>query len=381
VETIGFHSKIKLDNREFHVHTGSVTEKNVVLSEIFEKGKFISAKNIDFFSRNDEGSSRENYIKYIAEKLHKEMLDEIDVLFFVHAKIKFVDQYLPHYRLGSVFYEKGFYNEARENLQRVVELKGDFVPAYHRLGLCYLKTGDYKKAIDVLEKGVKIEPNFVDLVNALGVALCLMRDYKNSSHYFQEVIKKNPEYDEANFNLGVVLYRSMLESEPDDEITVIPSRITRYIKSLKIMDRYSSDKWQDNFNQVLEIIKNAKIENVLTNLENLQIKLVTDLKINSLLDIFFLRFMYGGRELTKEELEDYEHKIKEQELDRGDFADYWNDIGIIHMIQCRNLFLSALNEFEKAAEFNEEYEEAKKNLSLVKNNKKGFLILLRAILK
>lgn len=381
MESIGFHSKIKLDGREFHIHTGSLTDQNVVLSEIFEKGKFVSSKNVDFFSRNDNQSNSEKYIKRVAEKLHEEIIDEINTLFYVHNKIKSVDQYLPHFRLGGAFYEKCFYNEAIENLNKVIELKSDFIPAYHRLGLCYIKSGNLKKAIDIFEKGIQLAPDFVDLINSLGVALCLNNEYDKAAVHFQKAMKLNPDLDEANFNLGVVLFRSMLDDSDENDKIIVPSRLIRYIKSLKILERYSSEDWQNTLDETLDVIKNSDIDQVLNNLEKLQIRLTTELKINTLLDIFFLKFMYGGKELNREELDLYEQKILEQKKERGDFADYWNDVGVIHMIQCRSLFLSALSEFEKAASYNKDYEDANKNLALVKNNKKGFLILLRAILK
>lgn len=381
MDTFGFHSKMKLDGREFHVHTGSVTEKNIILSEIFEKGKFINSKHRDFFTRHENKSAAEQYMKIVAENLHKEMLDEIDTLFFVHAKIKVINQYIPHFRLGGVFYEKSFYNEAIFHLEKVIELKKDFVPAYHRLGLCHIQMGDLKKAREIFEKGLEIQPEFVDLLNAMGVTNCLTHNYSQAAVFLQKAIKINPDFDEANFNLGVVLFRSMLEDADKNEKIIVPSRVTRYIKSLKILDRYSSPDWQESFDEILELINTSEIENVLYGLENLQIKIVTDQEINILLDVFYLKFMYGGRELTRDELDLYERKFREQQEERGEFADYWNDLGIIHMIQCRNLFLSALDEFEKASTYNEEYEEAKRNLGLCKNNKKGFLILLRAILK
>ena len=147
------------------------------------------------------------------------------------------------------------------------------------------------------------------------------------------------------------------------------------------MERYSNPSWQQTFDDTLEIVKDTNIDNVIEALESLQIKLITQMKINTVLDTFFLKFMYGGKELTRDELEYYERRVKEQESAREGFADYWNDLGRIHMIQCRNLFLSALSEFDKSVELNASYKEAIKNYDLVKNNKKGFLILLRAILK
>jgi hypothetical protein len=56
-------------------------------------------------------------------------------------------------------------------------------------------------------------------------------------------------------------------------------------------------------------------------------------------------------------------------------------LGIAHLIQCRNLFLRALEEFRVSLRINPGYKRAEKNLKLSENDGKGFLILLRAILK
>ena len=382
MNSFGLHSKMKLEDREFHIHTGSVHEKSIILSEIFEKGKFINSKQIDYFPRREPtGEESQKYLQRLANKFHKDMMDEVETLFFVHEKVKYLNQFLPHFRLGSVFFVKSFYREAIENFKRVIELKKDFVPAYHSLGLCYIKSGDYDKAIQTIESGLRLEPDFADLGNALSVVLSLSKQYDKAAEYLHQALKKNPEFDEANFNLGVVLFRSMINDADKTEKIIVPSRVTRYIKSLKILDRYSNPFWQQIFDDTLEIINDTNIDNVIEALENLQIKLITQMKINIVLDIFFLKFMYGGKELNREELEHYERRVREQESARDGFADYWNDLGRIHMIQCRNLFLSALSEFEKSVELNAKYDEAIKNYDLVKNNKKGFLILLRAILK
>ena len=63
------------------------------------------------------------------------------------------------------------------------------------------------------------------------------------------------------------------------------------------------------------------------------------------------------------------------------YADLRNNLGIAYLIQCRNLFLNALEQFRYALEINPQYKKAKKNLKLAENDGKGFLILLRAILK
>ena len=71
MKSIAFHSKIHLQTREFHIHTGSVPEKQVVISEIFEEGQFITARQLPFLFREIENKSSEiQYLKSIATDLH-----------------------------------------------------------------------------------------------------------------------------------------------------------------------------------------------------------------------------------------------------------------------------------------------------------------------
>ena len=107
MNSFGLHSKMKLDDREFHIHTGSVHEKNIILSEIFEKGKFINSRSIDYFPRRERtGEDAQKYLQKLANKFHKDMMEEVETLFFVHEKVKYLNQFLPHFRLASVFFVK-----------------------------------------------------------------------------------------------------------------------------------------------------------------------------------------------------------------------------------------------------------------------------------
>lgn len=382
MKSIAFHSKIHLDAREFHIHTGSVPEKNVVISEIFEKGQFITSSQIPFDIRDSSNTpSKVNYLKLVANDLHKNTIDEIEMLFFIHQKLKPLKKYIAHFKLGSILFYRNILPEAIENFEMAIKLKSDYVPAYIRLGKCYLKLKEYDKAIDIFQRGRMIQPDFLDLTNCLGVALTFAQQYEKAAEVLQDAIRKKPDFDEANFNLGVVLFLSTLKESTDQDKVVVPSRVIRYVRALTGLDRYENKYWQDAFNQTLAKISEEKLKDILTSLHDLQKKLILHLKIDILIESFYLKFMYGGKELSYEELESYENRIHKLENKRGEFADYWNEMGIIHIIQCRHLFLHSVNEFEKAVTLNENYSEATTNLELIRNVKKGFLILLRAILK
>lgn len=382
MKSIAFHSKLHLHTREFHVHTGSVPEKNIIISEIFEKGQFVSSNQMPFHTRDiDDTSSKIKFLKTLASDLHKNMIEEVKMLFYIHQKIQHLRKFLAHFKLGSIFFYRNILTEAIENFEESIKLKNDFVPAYVRLGKCYIKRGEYGKAVEIYEQGLIIQPDFLDISNSLGVALTFANEYDKATFVLQETIKKKPDFDEANFNLGVVLFLSTLEGSSDQEKAIVPSRVIRYIKALNELERYQESYWQDLFEITLQRISEGNLEEILDSLRDLQLKLITQLKIDVLIESFYLKFMYGGRELDYEELKSYENRFKKLEEQRENFADYWNEMGIIHIIQCRHLFLQSVREFERAVELNKNYLEASNNMELIKNIKKGFLILLRAILR
>lgn len=91
--------------------------------------------------------------------------------------------------------------------------------------------------------------------------------------------------------------------------------------------------------------------------------------------------MYGGKGKDNQFIGGYVERLKTSIEDYPKYADLHNSLGIAYLIMCRNLFLKALDEFRRALSINPRFKRAEKNLKLAENDGKGFLILLRAILK
>jgi tetratricopeptide (TPR) repeat protein len=382
LKSIVLHSKLNINGREFHIHTGTVLERQIIQSEIFESGKFVTSAQQSFQLRQEaDSTAREEYLKLLATELHQDTMEEINKLFTIEKKIKPLRLHIPHYKLGLLFYHKDLLIEAQKNFQIVIDIKPEFIPGYIHLGKTYIRQHNFEKAFDILITAYKMNSEYADLANCVGVVLSLLKHYQKAISILQQALKKNPEFDEANFNLGVALFRSTIDETKPEEKAIVPSRVLRFIKSLKTLDRYKDEEWQVSFSETLAEISKGDITSILASLEKLQLKLITYLDLDPLMESFYLKFMYGGRELTIDELDSYEKRMNRLSDQRKNFADYWNELGTIHMIQCRHLFLNAVDEFDRAVELNANYEDAKNNSQLIKNVRKGFLILLRAILK
>ncbi|MCB0282358.1 MAG: tetratricopeptide repeat protein [Calditrichae bacterium] len=378
---IGLSNKYTYGDREFQIHTGNDPQKNIIKSEVFEKGQFLFSYEDNYNIREQRDRLDADYLKAIAYDQHQNTLDEIKVLFLVNEKIKQLRQYLPHYRLGKVFLKRNFVYEAIENLVRVVELAPDFIRGHQKLGMAYYKAEKYADAIKALLQAHKLNPDYPDILNFLGSAYTKISNFSAASKFLKKALEIKENYNEANFNLGVVLFLSTLSDENEDEKVIIPARFIRSFKSLLEDKKYQSREWHERLITTQKVLEEGDRKKVKSALFRLQDDILFGEERSDIMDFFFLQFMYGGKELKNNKLDEFEKLIYQEVSKHEEYADYWNELGIIHLIQCREYFVKAISEFEKSHKLDPEYESAKRNCDLLKHNKQGFLILLRAILK
>lgn len=379
---IGYKEAVNIKSRVFQVHTGNDPQKNLIKSEVFEEGQFLFCVDETYSIRENETDNINlDYIKNVTFDHHLAIIDEIKMLFVINEKLKQIRQPLPHFRIGKVFLSRGFIEEAVNNFVRAVELKPDFIRGFIKLGLAYFKYGEYKQAIKAFEEAHKLGPNFPDIINCLGVIYSKLGEFSTASKYLNKALEIKPNYKEASFNLGIVLFLSTISDYGENEKVIIPARFIRAFKTILQDEKYKTREWFERFLNVKKILDEGKRKSVINALEKIQTEIMFFSDNSEIMDFFFLQFMYGGKELKHTQLEVFEELIN-TEVDRhSDYADYWNELGIIHLIQCREYFMKSIAEFEKSNKLDPDFHSAKKNSDLLKHGKQGFLILLRAILK
>ncbi len=382
MEGFGYQDNVNIEDHTFTVHTGYDPDKGLAISEVFDEGKFIYASHHHCNVRKKRSSGIDDkYIKRVAKELHDQVIDDIRIFFYIHEKLKVLRQANPHYRLGKIFFVHNFQQEAIENFERAIQLNPKILKAYKLLALIYLKQKNYERARELLEQAHAIEPDFPDILNCLGVTYTHAGKYEKARNVLQTALKIKEDFPEANFNLGILLFLSTLQDNKDEQNVVLPARVLRTFKQIREHESYVDAEWQDLFAYTSDIMTSGERAKVIEALEALQLKLVSSEQMNITMDSFFLKFMYGGKELRQDELDKFEEIFQNEKDQFGKHADYWNELGVIHLIQCRDYFLKALKEFERATKINPKYQAALNSLGLMKHGKKGFLILLRAILK
>jgi len=376
MENIGLNSEVFAGGKKFHIQTQYLEPNEKVVSTIFDDGKVTLTKSVELALNAGIAD-----IKLQVNKLHQDMISDIELLFYISDKVKMIEHAISNNKLGLVFLSKNLIDEAMGEFKRAIEIDPELVEAYNNLGRAYLKQKHYQEAIDILNAGIKTNPDYADVHNNLGYVYFKLNYYSEAIAELQRAIELNSDYVVAMFNLCLVYLKTIVDEIGEDENLPSMAKRMEKIKSLlvEIKDKRHFFK-PENIETVLTYLEKENIEEAVNALE------LAESERAEIVDYdfeneFYLKFMFGGKGKDDDFILDYTNQLKEIVRKYPHFADLRNSLGVVYLIQCRNLFLNALEEFRQALKINPTFKKAEKNLKLAENDGKGFLILLRAILK
>lgn len=375
MENIGLNNEVEVAGKSFHVQTQYLEPGEKVVSNIFDNGKVIFSKAIEL---KDEKSTSE--IKSQVNRLHQNMISDLELVFYISEKVQTIRHAASNNKLGIVFLKRNLFDEAVAEFKKAVEIDPDYVDAYNNLGYVFLKQKKYEAAIEAFSKGIEKDGTYADLHNNLGYAYFCISKYGDAIVELKRALEINTEYIHAIFNLCLTQLKSTLEDVPDPNLGSTADRIKNVkelLNTVKINELFSKPEYID---KILDHIENNQFSEAIKTLEKAEqeIPLYLDKYLES---EFYLKFMFGGKGKDDNFILEYIDELKRAVGKYPNYADIRNNLGIGYLIRCRNLFLNALEEFRLALKINPEFKKAEKNLKLAENDGKGFLILLRAILK
>ncbi|WP_456439276.1 tetratricopeptide repeat protein [Caldithrix abyssi] len=379
---IGFNDNVVVGKRIFHVQTATNKAKGVVRCEIFEKGRLITAQTFHYERRKSEQAhTAEDHVKNFVKDVHQATIDEIHFLFKVADRINKAPNVNALLKLGTLFLKHNLISDAIRTFKKVLEIDPKCNRALILLASTYTKLNRNDEAINLLNRVVKSGYNYADVFNQLALAYSNKHNHVKALNYYQEALRINPNYGEAQYNTAVTYLESILTQKESSYLPPPSIRIDRARQLLRKVKNSNPLFTDEQYLAVEQSIDRSEFEEAIRLLVNLRERLFPQDTSSLISTSFYLKFMYDGVNLTEREIKQYEQELKEAIKVRPEYADLWNSLGVVHLIQCRNLFLQALNEFDRALEINPSYEKAMKNKKLVENDGKEFLILLRAILK
>jgi tetratricopeptide (TPR) repeat protein len=381
VKNFSCSTKIQRENYKFSIHTGNVVDRNVIISEIFKEGQYVSKRLLDYHVREDSDAIRYDYLSEMTRRFHMEIAEKLEALFTISRKIRKKGTVHAHYQLAVIFMNMQFIDEAEKHFKQAIKLDPSFIRAHYGLAIIKLHKQDYKKALLLLRNCQDTANTFPDFHNLMGVIHLFMEDYQRAIGEFKKAIELNPKYIEGQLNLGIGIYFNAMQGIENDKSIGIPARISLFMKQLQAKKKYDSIRWKQRFKEILEIIKSGNHRVLQEELKKFLLETTNLSSEKDKIYEFFLRFIYGGKEMTLDTLKEYEEVFKKLMKDFNSYPDVWNDIAVFQLIKSRIYLLKALSAFQKSSGSTMDGGEGKRNYDLIRSKEKGFLLLLRALLK
>jgi tetratricopeptide (TPR) repeat protein len=374
MEDIGLNNEVLTGGKNFHIQTHYLEPSEKVVSNIFDNGKVIFTKGIEL-----KNGTPTNEIKFRVNRLHQDMIADLELIFYISEKVKTIRHSASNNKLGIVLLKRNLFDEAINQFKKAIEIDPEFVEPYNNLGYALLKQQLYQDAIDAFSSGIKNDGGYADLHYNLGYAYFHIQKYGEAIHEFNKAIEINENYISAIFYFCIVYLKSIIDEVPDlsSSIQERLEKVKQLLINIRTKEQYSEFEYIDI---ILQHIDKSNFTEAIETLEKAEHEL-REMLDKYLENEFYLKFMFGGKGKDEEFILDYVEQLKHAIEKYPDYADLRNNLGIGYLIQCRNLFLNALEEFREAMRINPEFKKAEKNLKLAENDGKGFLILLRAILK
>jgi len=96
---------------------------------------------------------------------------------------------------------------------------------------------------------------------------------------------------------------------------------------------------------------------------------------------FYIKFMFDGLDKETKTLSHYIRTMEKSVAQYPEYADLRKSLGTAYLLKSWHYFIQSIEEYRKSIEINPDFERASKHLKLLENDSRGFLILLRTILK
>jgi tetratricopeptide (TPR) repeat protein len=110
-----------------------------------------------------------------------------------------------HNNLAIVYYNKGLYQEAIEELEKALELNPHFVLARNNLDIILTKTGKLEERIERLSEDMEKDPSDETKILELADLYVKQKKYSHGIIYYKKILDANPESYEAHFGFSNAL--------------------------------------------------------------------------------------------------------------------------------------------------------------------------------
>ncbi|MDX9858201.1 MAG: tetratricopeptide repeat protein [candidate division Zixibacteria bacterium] len=198
METYRLSSKLREKDSEYLIQTSNDSTVGAVSTSIFING-ILAERTTQAHPEQVDPQD----VLALVKSSHGEKKKEIESLLSAYRQA--ISQAEPDtmYHLGTAFYFKGFYAEARELFYQTAASGTEYHQAYNFLAVTELALNNAQEAVQNGARAVAMRPRFADYRNNYGEALLAVDDYKGAIEQFEQATEINMYYGDAYFNLAI----------------------------------------------------------------------------------------------------------------------------------------------------------------------------------
>ena len=212
METYRLSSKLNEDQSEYLIQTINDANRGAVSTSVYVNGTLAETVNCPH-----PVQVKPEEVLSLVKLAHTEKKKEIETLLQTYRRVVDGGNAEMMYQLGTAFYYKGFYAEARDLFQSACGFKKDYHQAISYLGQAELALGHVGEAIAASQEAVEMRPGYADYYNNLGEALMADNASREAIQAFEKAIGINMYYSEAYFNLGLAhILDALLHPKAED---------------------------------------------------------------------------------------------------------------------------------------------------------------------
>ncbi|MFH1700082.1 MAG: tetratricopeptide repeat protein [Candidatus Zixiibacteriota bacterium] len=337
-----FKSKVAIDDREFLVQTVNDEEKNEVVSSLYVDGKMIETSKFP----HPENKTVED-LEYLVKSAHEEKKTEIEHLLATYGKVVGSDDPDLMFNVGTAFYCKGLYDEARTLFESVIACKPGHFQAGNYYGLTLMALGQFEKAAKALGRAIELKPEFADFHNNYGEALLESGSFKRAIEEFETALKINLYYAEAYFNLGIAFLSNAVNHEKHEFYENMLNNIKDSLnRAMMISPAFKTSRCEE----ALSLIETGEYAQALVLLK--AVRNIKKEKSRQEFSSYYLRFLLFSEKVNERAVLDRIQYLTSILEKNPNYSDLHHELALCHLQQAQISWNKGAEHFREALNLN-----------------------------
>jgi Tfp pilus assembly protein PilF len=342
MESYKLNSKVVSGDKEYMIQTVNDTEQMSVVTSVFSGGEMIEVARMPH-----PGQISPEEILTMVKATHDEKMDELDRLLRTYRMVLESGNADTTLHLGTAFYYKRMYNEARTLFTRALDKRPDFHQAANFLGLTCMAIGEDTEAIRAFKKAVELRPTYADYRNNHGEALLKGGFCRKAVEELETALKQNIYYADAYFNLGIAYITNAVKREDFELFTNLLEKTSDMVnRALLIAPDYKCPELE----QAREALRNGDLPRALNLFHTVRNRKREAQRQE--FSGFYSKFLVQSEWVTERIITDRISYLESEINKNPTYVDLHHELAICYLQQARFIWRKGVEQFQRGIEIN-----------------------------